>query len=478
MKKILVLFIATSLLFSCKKSLTEDPRGQISGENALNSLNGLNAALVGAYKPLSNTWTSGFATAALNATLMGSDDLTTHPGSNKQEFRDLDQFSVSNLNSRVFQIWSGTYKSIQGANNIINNYQLVTTNPNEVKQILGEAYFLRAFNYYWLVRLWGDIPLIKTAAYIPELSKISKSSPAEVYKLIEEDLIQAETLLGNSKLALGRASKGSAKALLADVYLTEAGWPLKNISKLALAASKAKEVIDNKALYGFDITTPLSTLWGGTAAAVGTPEEVFALQFCPNCNWFNSNAVYGNACMSGDENGWDDYFSEINFFNNFPAGLRKDLTFQIVINGAPWQNSTTGHPYFGKFRVNGGQTTWQTSQSLPLIRYAHVLLIYAEAKARSGSLDPSAYSAVNTIRTRAGLPNLIGLSAADFATAVVKERSWEFAGEWTRWFDLTRLEMVESANAGKNSKDLPVIGPIKYYVPIPASEVALNPNLK
>jgi hypothetical protein len=356
---------------------------------------------------------------------------------------------------------------------------LVTTNPDEVKQILGEAYFLRAFDYYWLVRLWGDIPLIKTANYDSELLKVSKSKPADIYALIEADLTQAESLMGNSKLALGRASKGTAKALLADVYLTQAGWPLKNSAKLALAASKAKEVMDSKAAYSFDITTPLATLWGGTSAGVGTPEEVFALQFCPNCNWFNSNAVYGNACMPSDENGWDDYFSEINFFNNYPAGLRKDITFQTTINGTiPWQKFSTGHPYFGKFRVNNGEATWQTSQSLPLIRYAHVLLIYAEAKARSGSLDASAYEAINAVRKRAGLPDLTGLSAADFATAVVKERSWEFAGEWTRWFDLTRLEMVESANANKDSKDLPVIGTIKYYMPIPAREVALNPNLK
>ncbi|WP_394767358.1 RagB/SusD family nutrient uptake outer membrane protein [Ferruginibacter sp.] len=182
--------------------------------------------------------------------------------------------------------------------------------------------------------------------------------------------------------------------------------------------------------------------------------------------------------MPAEENGWDDYFPEIKFFNEYPAGLRKDITFHTVINGnIPWQNDATKHPYYAKFRVNNGEATWQTAHPLSMIRYAHVLLIYAEAKARSGGPDAVAYSSVNSIRQRAGLADLINLSAADFATAIVKERSWEFAGEWTRWFDFTRLEMVESANQGKDPRVLPVIGPIKYYVPIPASDKALNPNL-
>jgi hypothetical protein len=117
-----------------------------------------------------------------------------------------------------------------------------------------------------------------------------------------------------------------------------------------------------------------------------------------------------------------------------------------------------------------------------MIRYAHVLLIYAEAQARAtGSPDATAYAAVNAVRQRAGLDVLPeGLSGNDFAAAVVQERAWEFAGEWNRWFDLVRLEQVEKANENKDPADLKPTGTItkqQYWMPIPGADAIVNPNL-
>lgn len=117
-----------------------------------------------------------------------------------------------------------------------------------------------------------------------------------------------------------------------------------------------------------------------------------------------------------------------------------------------------------------------------MIRYAHVLLIYAEAQARAtGTPDDAAYTAVNAVRLRAGLPALTaGLSGPDFADAVVNERAWEFAGEWNRWFDLVRLEKVEAANADKDPADLQPAATItkeNYWMPIPGADALVNPNL-
>lgn len=493
MKKIAILSLLLLFAGGCKDFLEENPKGAVTGSFGLNSLEGLNAALTGGYRALGSTWSTGFSTAATQAVAMGGDDLTTHKGLNKASLREYDQFNVTPLNDRGVIIWSGCYKAIQSTSNIINNYSVVKGDQTRINQIAGEAYFIRAFANYWLVRLWGRIPLITkviatAAEYDDEIKNGKPVEPAAVYAQIIADLTQAEKLMADKKTEAGRTSKGAAKALLADVYLTMAGWPLNDASKLAMAAAKAKEVIDNKAAYGFDLVPDLNTLWNGTSTDAGTPEEVFSLHFCGKCQWNTSNAIYGLSATPGDEGGWDDYFPELNFYQAFPEGVRKQVTFRTVFEtptgNIAWSASATGHPYYQKLRIAGpiSANTWQTSMPLHFMRYAHVLLIYAEAQARAeGTPNALAYQALNQVRTRAGLADLSGLSGSAFAEAVVQEKAWEFAGEGTtRWMDLVRLNMVAEANANKNANDLPVLGainPSKYWLPIPTSDASINPNL-
>ncbi|MBO9727980.1 MAG: RagB/SusD family nutrient uptake outer membrane protein [Chitinophaga sp.] len=481
MKKIYSLALII-ILASCSKSLEENPRGLIAGNAGLSSQAGLEAALTGAYGSLMVPWESGFTTVSQIAMCMGADDLTTHPGSNKEEFREFDRFNVSSLNSRMTPIWRGCYKTIQSTTNIINNYgEAKDGTEATVHAIVGEAYFLRALCYYWLTRYWGEVPVIPSEKYTPDLLTLKKSTPAVVYKLVEEDLLKAEDWVPNNKRDPGRPNKGSVKALLAEVYLTEGGWPLKDVSKYALAAAKAKEVIDNKATYKFDLYQDdyLKIFAGGTV------EDVFTL--FTRGQWSTYNSFYGLSTMPENEGGWSDFFPEINFFNNFPAGRRKDATFstEFVVKGQTitWQNVTTKHPYYKKFTIQSGQKdTYMSNNPVIMLRYAQVLLTYAEAQARAtGTPSTEAYAAVDAVRLRAGLTKLpANLSGADFADAVVNERAWELAGEWSRWFDLVRLEKVEAANANKNPDDLPVNGPItkqKYWMPIPGADAVMNPNL-
>ncbi|PZP50568.1 MAG: RagB/SusD family nutrient uptake outer membrane protein [Pseudopedobacter saltans] len=504
MKKLLFsILIIAGLVSSCNKTLTEDPNGQIIGENAITTLPALQAAVTGMYKPLQNAYTSGIASAALNAVVMGSDDITTHPVSNKAELREMDQFVPSNVNSRIKIVWLGFYQSIQNSNNVINSYKNVVADSATVAKLAGEAYFLRAFSYYWLVRLFGNIPLMTTPILTDDDADkyltISKSTPAEVYAVIESDLKMAEVMLPNAKPAPGKPNAGTAKALLADVYLTEGGYPIKDASKYALAASKANEVITSKSTYGFD-TSSLANIWSGLSSSINLPEDVFALQFNSSVA-ASANSVYGRSSMPSDISGWDDYLSEINFYFSFPSGKRKQYTFEdtAVSNDGKtkvfWQNNLINHPYYKKFRINTATAVnvvvSNTDQELRLIRYAHVLLTYAEASARAtGSVSTDAYNALNIVRKRAGLANLVtGLSGSVFADSVVNERKWEFAGEYTRWFDLIRLEQVESANAnkfngtlpnGKTASDLAPLTTItksQYWLPIPFGDVQLNPNL-
>lgn len=478
---ILLLFAAVA---GCKDFLEEDPKGAIVGTNAISDVAGLEAALTGTYKGLLRTWVRGFLNSSTQSFTMGGDDLSTIRAGNvpKMWSRQLDQFEVTSGNSHTTFIWNGCYKSIQGANNIINHYEMVAGDQTVIKQIAGEAYFLRALSYYWLVRGFGSIPLITTADFTQALLTIRKTPPQEIYALIESDLKKAEEFVSDQKRDPGRPNKGSVKALLADVYLTEGGWPIKDQSKYALAAAKAKEVIDNKDTYGFDLI-PLEVLWSGGTSAIGTKEEVMAFHASKSFGG-SVNAYYGHPGTPAEENGWEDFCSEIHFFNNFPEGKRKDITFHtefVKSDGTivPWQNSAEQKPYFGKFRLEANNT-WQSSLPVHMIRYAHVLLVYAEARARATAPDDDAYTALNAIRTRAELEPLSGLSQEDFIMAVVNERAWEFAGEFTRWFDLVRLELVEEANANKDVNDLQPIGTITkedYTFPIPLDDITLNPNL-
>ena len=487
MKLFQILFLAALIATStgCKHYLEEKTNGSLFGADALKSQQGLEAALTGAYKGWASTWGTGFLHATAIAATMGGDDVTTHKASNKSDFREFDQFNVPATNQRTQALYSGCYKAIQGANNVIANYKNTTGSKATIDAIAGEAYFIRAVSYYWLVRLYGKIPLLTNPNFSDSLLTMGKSEQAEVYKLIEADLTAAEGLVPDNKRDPGRPNKGTVKAYLADVYLTEAGWPLKQTEKYTLAAAKAKEVIDNKDLYGFQLLPTYAQVFENDPAANGTPETVFQLSAFMG-EGSTTNANYGWSAMPGEESGWDDFFAEINFFNSFPAGPRKDVTFRTVFNKGDsttitWQESQTQHPYYQKFYIKGEVKNWASSVPETMMRYAHVLTIYAEAQARAtGAADDLAYECINSIRQRAGLTPLSGLAGPEFAAAVVQERAWEFAAERTRWFDLLRLEMVEQANANKDVNDLQPIGEITkedYTFPLPFSETSVNPNL-
>lgn len=480
--------ISSALLLGvgCSGFLEEDLQGQLVGAGALSSVEGLDAALTGAYKGLGWTWSMGFFHSTAMGGTMGGDDITTHPASNKQEFREFDQFAVSPGNSRTGSMFRGCYKAIQGANNIIENYENTVGSEAMINQIVGEAYFLRAFSYYWLVRLYGSIPLITTPTFSEDLLSVSSNPGSEIYALIISDFEQAELRLPNTKRNPGRPNKGSASAFLADVYLTMGGWPINDASKYPLAAAKAKEVMDNAGTYGFKLMDSYEELWANNQTAMNLPEEVFALYAFDGVGQ-TMNAHYGFASMPGEESGWDDFFAEINFFTNFPEGPRKDMTFRTEFRLSdgrvlPWQEIQTRHPYYNKYYQANDVKRWFSSLPLVMLRYAHVLTIYAEASARAQGAPPAdAYAAINQIRSRAGLPNLENLSKDAFIKAVIDERSWEFAAERTRWFDLVRLEMVEEANQNKHEWDLKPIGSITkedYFFPLPLSETLNNPNLR
>jgi len=491
MKKYSYLAILMILGLCCKRSyLNEDPRSLLSPDVLFSTTDGLTDA--------TNNISAQFSDMYGNSQCVGimemGDDLTAHPASNKQDFREIDRFAVSNANSRLLGVWSEMYQCIQAANLLLAKYQLSPASQDIKNNSVGTAHFFRAIAYSNLTRSWGKVPLIDSFSVNIDYN-VSKAEVADIYALIVSDLQEAEKLLPDvpksSEFPGLKPCKGTAKAFLSQVYLTMAGWPLKKTESYALAAAKAKEVMDNAGTYGYQILPEITDLW--TWANNYSNKEIIL-------GMYYNKTVAGNGSLAAplpsqpeDEGGWFDYWGEISFFNRFPEGKRKVATYQtmIQINSAthdsvPWNDTKTlgRHPFFKKYQDDVDRHDWWGSRTQQIMRYAEVLLNYAEAKAMSGGPDASAYSAVNTIRRRAGEPDLVaGLSAADFRDSVIAERGWEFAGgeSPSRFYDLIRTETLEKETLKRDPTDLPLQHQPShndYWLPIPISEVSLNPKLK
>ncbi|MGV8135700.1 MAG: RagB/SusD family nutrient uptake outer membrane protein [Mangrovibacterium sp.] len=479
MKIILYSLLSLVFLASCESFLQEDAKGVLTPENFFNNSGELEGAITGLYR----TAISNYLDGNFSSNLMGSDDL----GTKFSPFQEMDVF-VSNSESfypGVF--WADTYKTIFQCNNIILHYEK-TPVSDEVKQLAaGQAYFFRAWSYFALVRIFNEIPLMEDVTVNYDMVK---SGPADIYKLIVDDLKKAEEWLPaswNDGKELVKVTQGSAKALLAEVYLAMAGYPLMETANYALAAAKAKEIIDS----GRYKLETYEKLW---SKDFSNDEVIFGLVFMN----INKGSQLETCYLPNEYQGWGILYSERKFFYDFPEGPRKNVTFETQFRtpGGPvnWTESKYfKNPFYRKMMASTqidildpnsqpwNHSFWQFDKLFMYIRYAHVLLTYAEAKAMSSGVDGSAYDAVNEIRGRAGLPDLpSGLSVTAFRDAVFDERGWEFAGEFTRWFDLVRLERVEqiAANRDPNDNAIPALPTKKnYFQEIPANEVRLNPNL-
>lgn len=485
MKKIssFIILIVIFLVQSCSGFLDEESKGKVD-ESLLTTEEGLEAALTGAYKGLNQPWSFGICNGTYHQICAGADDMycpTTDANGTQ-----LDRCNPTNSNGSMGSTWNGLYNTALGANRVINNYENCTGDASTINVIAGEAYFLRAFAYFTLVRLWGEIPLITASGYSEEDASVGLSSVEDVYQLIEDDIANSIQLLGDARRnsEVGRPNKLVAKALQAEIFLTEAGWPLKKSGYYEKAAEIAKEVLDSSSNAGFSLETDYADLFVNKEEENNiTTEDLFVIP----ASTTDYVVFYGAWCEPGEIGGWNVIFAEVGFMNNFPEGPRKDATFYTETDdGVSWQDWQYKHPTILKLMKypQGGQNNVSNCTSvLPMhvLRMSQTALTYAEAKARSEGPDAEAYSWLNKIRVRAGLSEYSGLSTDEFIDAVVQERAWEFAGECVRWYDLLRLEMVPESFEGKDAtydaSNLHSSSDSDYTLPIPASEILLNPNL-
>ncbi len=430
-------------------SLDEDVTGQPVGGVFFQNVAEFESFINGAYSPIAALYGTDQPYIAAS----GGEDIK-HQVLRWTGFEEANIASVGNPDEVTTPIWRAHYQSISISNTIIAQLALSDLMDEEKELLEAEAKFMRAFNYFNLVRWFGEIVYI-TEENVENAVNEPQSSIESIYENIIEDLKFAENL-PETQDNPSKPTFWTAKALLSKVYLAMAGYPLKQEENYALARDKAKEVIDNASSY--DLEPNYQDLWFWENRYTNK-ESMFTLYV----DGSTVTGVYISISVRplGEEGGWNDFNSDKRFLADFPVGdnSRVDGTFYLTMlnsTGTPsWDEvMVPNEPFVGKLRDagtdSGGyygvpQVTRNTDGFFTMLRYAEVLLIYAEAaNMAEGSPSALAYNAINRVRNRAGLDDLSGLNQSSFDAAVIDERAWEFAFEGgSRWFDLCRKELVE-----------------------------------
>ncbi len=456
------------------------------------------------------------------------DDVTTWGAGNKADFREFDQRNVQNTNIRLQSVWVTGYDVINRANQALNEAVNIVTITDQARydRLIGELRFLRGISYLHLTRIFG--PLVIQTESIPQ-TDLFRSTQLKVYQEIEKDLLIAESnlpvLYPDIPYKAVRPNKGSARAFLARLYLDWGGYPVMDASKYTDAAQKASEVIAGHMSHQFRLEDHYRDLWtvydgvGSNQPSDGrySEESIFTLVYCVECTgsiWPRpqvANFKFGlvglpTISLSGSNvaTGWSETFGEIRYWQDMPESDRKDATYDLMVAGFDISNAGLGFnqrsPIYAKYSGLATEQPWlqghETDKPDFLMRYAEVLLIYAEASDRSGFVGTiSAQDALSQVQTRAVYGNPADLPSGSFVDQVLEERKWEFAGEGDiRWNDLKRTQRIATALADRDDFTFtlsngvvhrtdeynPILGstdPDSYIHPIPASIIAVNPNI-
>jgi starch-binding outer membrane protein, SusD/RagB family len=474
MKKIILLIFLVISITSCKKYLEEIPKDKLSENNFYAALPDAISAVNSIYSPIRDNLNDNYSVMIDILSDYWYGRGSTMPMSN---YQGLDATNIV----RVSNSWGYQYRSIRNANIAIQKISGMKIAGSDKSALVAEARFLRAYVYYTMVRLWGPIPLYLDT----EPKDMSRKSEDEVYQAIIADLQTGETDLPSTPAEFGRPTKWSAKALLAEVYLTRGEW--------LLAKSKAQEVIDSHifGLVEVSVANDFDKIFGPSAN--GTSEEIFYLKFSHEDGygyphkllWYQDQfSPFGSYVTYGKPtnlflNTWDknDLRKQFNIFTQYInrfTGVTETLPASTPILCSKYRDvAATGQNGFGNDRT--------------VLRYADVLLIYAEASVLAeNGVSSSALDCLNKIKRRAyGYPSgsvspvdypAGGWTVDSFRNTVIQERGYELFMEGKRWFDLKRLgtdklkELV-LANKGMTVKDLHLLWPI------PQQEIDTNPDI-
>lgn len=490
-----------SLLFmgmvSCSDFLDEQDPSNLQPESFYTSDVQAQAAIASVYADL-RFLGGGAGIFSLNwQMLMAPTGTTTTQTAQNSDLNNLYSLTYDGNTVQIKNWWSGLYRVIANANLVLENIPGIDMNETEKNRILGEARFLRAWAYFHAVRIWGDIPIItKPQSASSENFNPSRSPQKEVYTLIISDLTEAEGAGLAWTDESGGVSQAAVKTLLSKVYLTMAGQPLNETERYADAAAKAKEVIDNAGqIRLFD---NYGQLHDEDFNNMG--EFIFSIQYNdlvainPMTIMFPSfqPTTYRGPSGVGSS------IPDITFYNSFEEGDLRAVDREGWFYSSYYKNGDgelfdLGQPFIFKYfnrKANGtegvpGNT--KDNLNLTLLRYAEVLLIYAEAENEVNGPNQLAYDGLKMIRDRAQLttPDFSTFNKDSFKDAVLTERWHELCFELKTWFDMVRLRKVYNNLTGGfdnfvghiNTNSDQALQEKHLLFPLPKQELINNPNL-
>ena len=465
---------------SCSDFLEQNPQTDLSENDFYKTANDILSAVNGAYSSLQEGDIYG------NWYVFGeipSDNTRNQLSGSVTTQNEFDQFYIDTQNSMIANFWKAAYKVINRTNTILGRIDGIEINTELANRYKLECKFIRALMYFNLVRVYGDVPLVLKEISISESYDILREPKENVYNQIIADLKEAQDLpVSYSTAEDGRATQGAAKALLANVYMT--------LHKYAEAETILAEII-NSGRYSLLENTPGSLNIDGYKNAFSpvnhnSKEGIFEIQFLKGgygegSNYANNFAPENsgtNVVAVGGTGG--NNIPEMDIYNAYEEGdLRRDFSMSLGYYDNRKNNEWVESRYVCKFMDVPYQNN-DASNNYPVIRYADVILMYAEALNQNGK-TAEACKYLNMTRrrgfgyqtTETSPVDLQTTDKAQFALMVEQERRVELAFENHRWFDLIRtgraVEVMRSKGFSLNETNL--------ICPIPQKQIDVNPKL-
>ena len=508
--KILSVSILSLTIAACSDMLDVEPQNKALLTTYYSTEQEVLYGLIAAYDPMQWSYVDGKWTSTVmlgeiwsdNANAGGDVSNNDQPG-----WQDIDDLKSTTLTPEVTTFWKKGYFGINRANQVINNTKILGP---VVDQYIAEAKFLRAFHHFELFRMYGPIPVL---TYIPEPDdkSIKRNTLSEVFTQITKDLEEAipDLPVTNPSELAGRITKGAAEALLGKAYLYWADLKDDDVELFDLAAQHLNNVITSNTYSLLDDYAELYAF-----GAANTSESVFEIQYTNQvpASWTDPHPlIEGNLivqlcgirslCSSHPtyKDGWgfmlpttglyDSFFADDVYRRNASIITVSEILLSGCGNPTNDQNAVDFEGYWQQKYANykgytapAGEINILKDANQPYIRYADVLLMYAEALVRSNGSTSDAMAAIDLVRERAKGP---GDNTGNFRTAadLMSDEGWslleviwyerraELAGEGDRWFDLVRSGRADAnlfdpsdlRNANFSTEDL--------YLPIPQKDV-------